>query len=81
MSRRAYKTVNLPREVVDWIDSIVSPAVRSGKPGPLGIHSRDEFVRIAVAILGTALQPPNQKGTPLDTIQTLLRQLTKSVNA
>ena len=80
MSRRAYKTVNLPREVVDWIDSIVNPAVRAGKPGPLGIHSRDEFVRIAVAILGTAIQNPNQNGTPMDTIQSLLRQLPK-VNA
>ncbi len=77
MSRRSYKTVNLPREVTDWIDTLLASADRAGKPGPLGITSRDEFVRIAVAILGTALQTPNRTETPLETIQQLVRQFQK----
>jgi len=52
MSRRSYKTVNLPTHVVDWTDSTLNGS-------PLGIKSRDEFVRISVAVLGAALQPPS----------------------
>ncbi|MHB1262109.1 MAG: hypothetical protein ACYC2H_10400 [Thermoplasmatota archaeon] len=75
MSRHSYKTVNLPRDVVDWIDTILSS--KTGQPGPLGIKSRDEFVRVAVAILGTALRSPNRSETPLDTIQQLVRHFQK----
>ncbi|MHB1260289.1 MAG: hypothetical protein ACYC2H_01095 [Thermoplasmatota archaeon] len=73
--RRSYKTINLPVEVVEWIDSLVSPHARKGGPGPLGIQSRDEFVRIAVAILGAAIDPDNRDDIPLDYIQALVRQL------
>jgi len=72
MSRRSYKTINLPRQVVNWID-----ATLNGKPAPLGITSRDEFVRVAVAILGTALQPAPGGEAPLQVIQGLLRELEK----
>jgi len=70
MSRRSYKTVNLPSHVVDWTDSTLNGS-------PLGIKSRDEFVRIAVAVLGTALQPPHGGEAPLETVQHLLRQVQK----
>lgn len=74
MSRRSYKTVNLPREVADWIDAILL------RPGgaPLGITSRDEFVRIAVVVLGAALQP---SPSPLELVQGLARGLEKQRSA
>lgn len=58
MSRRSYKTVNLPCEAVDWIDALLA------KNKALGLASRDEFVRLAVAMLGLALSP-GQGGPPL----------------
>ena len=73
--RRSYRTINLPVEVVEWIDSLVSPHSRKSRFGPLGIQSRDEFVRIAVAIFGAAIDPENRDDIPLDYVQALVRQL------
>lgn len=78
MSRRSYKTINLPREVVNWIDDLLDPDRRGGRPGPLGIESRDEFVRIAVAILGAAISQDDRNGPPLVIINRLLFDLERA---
>ena len=72
MSRRSFKTVNLPREVAEWIDAILVPGRTDPVHRPLGIHSRDEFVRIAVALLGAALQNPATGQIPLASIEKLI---------
>ncbi|MCA1812294.1 MAG: hypothetical protein LC623_09845 [Halobacteriales archaeon] len=71
MSRRSFKTINLPREVVDWIDSLLKG---DGARRPLGIASRDEFVRIAVALLGMALEDQDRI-PPLQSLQELVQAL------
>jgi hypothetical protein len=71
MSRRSFKTINLPREVTDWIDALLKgDAARR----PLGIASRDEFVRIAVALLGMALDD-DDRIPPLESLQELVLAL------
>lgn len=54
MARRRFRTVNLPVEVVGAIDVVID-AAHAGTVGitlvPLGVQSRDEFVRLAVTIL------------------------------
>ncbi|HUR24954.1 MAG TPA: hypothetical protein VM327_02940 [Candidatus Thermoplasmatota archaeon] len=80
MSRRGYKTINLPRELVEWIDEFLNPARRQGRPAPLGIGSRDEFVRIAVAILGAALEPNARNQVPIHLIQRIVAELERRSN-
>lgn len=70
MSRRSYKTINLPRAVVAWIDSVVG----SRESKPLGIESRDEFVRIAVVVLGLALQTPSGPA-PIEQVRQMVQAL------
>lgn len=77
MSRRAYKTVNLPRELVDWIDQILRSHRDSGECGLLGIASRDEFVRVAVVVLGMACKGQTNTVAPLEKIQALVQALEK----
>lgn len=74
MSRRSYKTINLAREVVEWIDDLLDSERLKGRPPPLGIGSRDEFVRIAVALLGAALES-DRNAVPLDVIRKYVREL------
>jgi hypothetical protein len=75
VSRRSFKTVNLPRELAEWIDAILIPGRTDPARRPLGIHSRDEFVRIAVALLGAALQNPATGQIPLASIEKLIHEI------
>jgi len=77
---RAYKTVNLPRELVDWIDHLLRSHRRRGGCGPLGIASRDEFVRVAVAVLGMALRNPALDQVPLERVWRLYVRWKHAVN-
>ena len=76
--RKSYKTVNVSREVVEWIDALLkkegAKAARE-ELAPLGITSRDEFVRIAIAFLGAALYRNDQQEIPLDVVRRLVEQL------
>jgi hypothetical protein len=71
MSRRSYKTVNLPREVANWIDLLLQDAAVRRQ---LGVGSRDEFVRIAVALLGLSLHHASIT-SPLETFHSMVQAL------
>jgi hypothetical protein len=71
MSRRRYKTINLPREVANWIDFLLQD---EGARRQLGVGSRDEFVRIAVALLGLSLSHTDVT-SPLEVFQCMVQTL------
>lgn len=72
MSRRGFRTTNLPIELCEWIDRYVQnpPALR-----PIGVASRDEFIRFAVALVILATQAPGEGVPPLKTVAELVRRL------
>lgn len=74
MSRHRYKTVNLPRDVANWVDFLLQDdAVRR----QLGVSSRDEFVRIAVALLGLSLSHVGG-ASPLEVFRSMVQALEES---
>lgn len=86
MSRKDFKTGNIPIELSDWIDAAIR--AHRGKrsdtldlPLMLGIQSRDEYIRLAVAILILATQPERDGKTPLGVVQDLVRRLERARKA
>lgn len=81
--RRDFKNVNLPVEVADYIDALVK-ATRGQRttdlalPLSLGVQSRDEYLRIAVAILILATQPEVNGKQPLKIVQDLVDKLERA---
>ena len=72
MTRRGYRTINLPEETVRWLDALFRG---ENAPRPLGIASRDEAVRIALAIFGALLLPREGATLPPDVAAAILREL------
>lgn len=75
MTRRGYTAVNLPDEVVTWLDAFLPGRDASKPPGPLGIRYRDEFVRTAVAIFAAALFPNERGEVPLQAVRDIVERL------
>ena len=74
MSRRGFRTVNLPIELCEWIDKYCDnpPDQR-----PIGVASRDEFVRFAVALVIMATKTSDTAVPPLKILAELIRRLEK----
>jgi hypothetical protein len=72
LSRRGFRTVNLPIELCEWIDKYCD-----NPPGerPLGMASRDEFVRFAVALVIMATKKSDAAVPPLKILAELIRRL------
>jgi hypothetical protein len=75
MSRRTYKTVNLPLELACWMDQVLADESPNGIARALGVHSRDEFVRVAVAVLALGCGRSHFDLPPLAAISEVVARL------
>ena len=79
MARRGVMGANLPLAVARWIDDATSGDPerqrRAGLDPPLSIASRDEFVRVAVAVFVMSLRHAGQARPPLEVVQELARAI------
>jgi hypothetical protein len=85
--RRSYRSTNLPKELAEWLDQQVHGGADGKKGGPgggpwgriLGVQSRDEAVRLAIAVLALALHR-DETGVPsLQRVQDIVTALEESV--
>lgn len=75
--RRRFRSVNLPEDTIEYIDRIIERNSPEGSPDlkiAAGVQSRDEFVRLAVAVLIMALTRESS-APPLEVIRDLARRL------
>lgn len=55
MPRRGTRTVGIPTEMNEWLKDLLKDGKNDPTARPLGIASKDEFARTAIAILAAAL--------------------------
>lgn len=77
MSRRKWKTVNVPTEFIEWLDEQLAPGKADPKKAPYGITSRDQWFQFAGALLAATLVNPKTGKVPLEQIQELLDEARK----
>lgn len=63
--------MNLPDELCEWIDKYVAQTTVR----PIGAQSRDEFVRIAVALVIMSTRAVGDAVPPLKILADLIRRL------